>query len=200
MSEVRKWLGYDAEGRAWMPKVIETGYGFADGVASDWDLWRQLLPNAPAAASTVALERALSLVRGRPFLNLKAPCGAWIGAAQAEMIAQIVDAAWELGLRRLESGQWLDADAAAATGARCAPEAEYLHQLRIVAAYATGNLERTQEAIDRLTVWLDHIDDVMQDDTAHLVGHIDRRAPKDRLVDAFIRAARASDDEPRQVG
>ncbi len=189
MTRARRMLGRAADGTDYLPRHTgPDGYRLDPAVTTDWQQWLDLLPDGPTGASTTDLEAALRLIRGRPFSGIKRRYYAWAERRMQEMIAAIVDAAWELGRRRLLEGHWQAATTAAAVGLDVEPGMERLARIQILAAHAAGNPDATQAAIDRLLDVVDELGGDLEDVTEQLIHDLSTTTTGRReLVDAYAR-------------
>ncbi len=97
-SKARSWLGESDSGEYFIPRhAAGEGYRLSADVRTDWELWCEQVGDGALTASTVQLEAALSLVRGRPFDGVHPRRYTWAEPLVREMITQIVDASYELG-------------------------------------------------------------------------------------------------------
>jgi LysM repeat protein len=172
MSKLRRWLGDLTPGQPFLPRYSKKGgYRFHVVVATDWHQFQELLPHA-SGAPTDNLEQALTLVRGRPFADAKPRYYAFAEETMQEMIAAIVDAAYELGRRRLHEGAWQQATTAATHGLTVEPGMERLWRIRILAAHASGNTTATTDAIDRMHAITDKLGGDLEDATEQLLADL----------------------------
>ena len=186
--EVRKWLDTDPDGRHYLPQFRRgSSYELHPAVRTDWDDWCEFVGDDIAGASTMALESALRLVRGRPFEGVKTGTCAWAQPIITEMLAQIEDVADELGRRMLAAGRWAEAEQAASIGLLCEPISERLYRIQIRSAYASGNIEHAREAIARMLTLFDHLEvDIDDEETALLVRQIQDGASRDAVLDPAL--------------
>ncbi|MEU0110663.1 bacterial transcriptional activator domain-containing protein [Streptomyces sp. NPDC006251] len=123
-SHLRKWIGAE-----YFPDASpDGGYAFTEAVSSDWSLFQahlQTARNASAAEGEAALERALELVRGRPFAGTSPGGFKWAERLAHDMSRAIIDAAYDLVHRRLEAGDVDGALWAAGQGLLATPPTEY---------------------------------------------------------------------------
>ncbi|WP_043687581.1 LysM peptidoglycan-binding domain-containing protein [Streptomyces xylophagus] len=154
MQGLRSSLGNDPDGNPYVPrrKAGDDPYRLSPGVRCDWTRFLQLaeraLPRGPSGLPD--LERALALVRGRPFGGRPLP---WAEPYQQEMITRIVDVAHTIATYRTPTGPHHDLNAArqaVATGLDTDETAELLYRdwLRIEAA--AGNRQGLHTAITRV--------------------------------------------------
>ncbi|MFF1917055.1 LysM peptidoglycan-binding domain-containing protein [Streptomyces sp. NPDC058239] len=151
---LRRALGNDAAGNAYVPRRRggDDPYLLAPAVRCDWTRFLQLAERAipQAAAGLPDLEKALSLVRGRPFGTRPQP---WAEPYQQEMTTRITDVAHTVATYRTPAGQHHDlstARQAIMTGLEVDESAELLYRdwMRIEAA--AGNRSGLHMAISRV--------------------------------------------------
>lgn len=154
MQGLRSSLGNDSAGNPYVPrrKAGDDPYRLSPGVRCDWTRFLQLVERAlPLGPSGLPdLERALALVRGRPFGGRPLP---WAEPYQQEMVTRIVDVAHTVATYRTPPGPHHDLSAArqaVATGLDVDETAELLYRgwLRIEAA--AGNRQGLHTAIARV--------------------------------------------------
>lgn len=187
-SKLRRWLGKNAAGDEFLSRNPSAGYGFREEVTSDIAQWEQLLDAGPFKASTEALEDALKLVRGRPFAGVGPRKYAWAERLMQDMISAIVDAACELGRRRLMEGRWQAAEAALAIGTEVDESQERVWRLRILAAHEAGNTAEEEQAVDRLMFLADAGGWDLEDETTQLLDEL--KNPAARLARFITEGAR----------
>lgn len=170
-SKLRRWVGTTPEGEDYLPRhQAGEGYAFRPEVTSDAHQWAGLLGGDPLTASTENLEEALGLVRGRPFHTAKRRRRyAWAEPFEQQLIAEIVDAAYELGRRRLMEGRWRAAEQAVVTGLAIEPAHESLWRLRILAAHESRDTDSVDEAIDRLMAITEELECDLEPETENLL-------------------------------
>ncbi|MEV7442895.1 LysM peptidoglycan-binding domain-containing protein [Streptomyces sp. NPDC091204] len=156
ISRTRSWLGKDADGEAFFPRVHDTGdsrYRLAQAVTCDWRKFQHLARIGLARhdeEGDLALSRALALVRGRPFAAIDPQRYAWAEPVIQEMISAIADVAYELSTRRREAGDNPGALWSARQGLLAAEENELLHRQVFLAHHAAGDLGALREAAAHL--------------------------------------------------
>ncbi|MEU5436423.1 LysM peptidoglycan-binding domain-containing protein [Streptomyces sp. NPDC020719] len=143
LGDLRRTLGDDAEGNPYVPRRTsrDDPYRLSPQVRCDWIRFQQLAERALAVgpAAVEELERALSLVRGRPFGASALP---WAEPQQQEMITRIVDVAHTVAVWRMEPGPHHDlntARQAIATGLDVDESAELLYRDWMRIEDAAGN-------------------------------------------------------------
>lgn len=181
-SKLRKWLGENAAGEPYLPRH---SYTYADEVDYDWTQFNQLVGANPATASTQHLERALALVRGRPYDGVHPRRYSWAEPLRQEMISAVVDAAYELAHRRLMDGRWRAAEEAVVTGLSLEPGIERLWRLRILAAHEARNRRSEQEAIDRMLIITDELGGDLEPETEQLLAALKDGKGLDELKEAL---------------
>lgn len=156
ISRTRSWLGTNADGKAHLPRVQDTGdsrYRLGPAVTCDWTRFQHLARTGLARHDEdgdLALRRALALVRGRPFTGIDAQRYAWAEPFIQEMVSAIVDVAYELSSRRREADDTPGALWAAKRGLLAAEESELLHRQIFLAHHAAGDIDALREAATRL--------------------------------------------------
>jgi len=181
VSVLRRLLGTAPDGQDYLPRhTAGSGYYLLDPITTDWQQWCNLLPTGADGAPTEHLDQALHLVRGRPFADVKPRTYAWGETVMQEMIASIVDAAHELGRRRLLEGRWRDATHAAVTGLSVEPGMERLWRIRILAERAAGNTTAADDAVNRLLLITDELGGDLEDATEQLLADLAAQPTLDR--------------------
>ncbi|MFF4449962.1 LysM peptidoglycan-binding domain-containing protein [Streptomyces sp. NPDC001502] len=156
ISRTRSWLGKDTDGKAHLPRVQDTGdnrYRLGPAVTSDWAAFQGYARTGLAhhdEDGDLALRRALTLVRGRPFAAIDPQRYAWAEPAIQEMVSAVADIAYELSTRRREAGDPPGALWAAHQGLLAAEENELLHRQVFLAHHAAGDFAALREAAARL--------------------------------------------------
>lgn len=181
-TRLRNWLGLSDDGVEFFPRHQgpETGYVLHD-VRTDVAQWDDLVQRRPLAASTESLTAALALVRGRPFTGQRIRYYAWADPIKQRLIAEIVDASYEVGRRRYMAGDYRGCEHALAVGLDIDPGQERLHRLRILACHDARDLPGRQEAVDRLLVIADELDCELEPATEDFLADLSDPA---RLDDA----------------
>ncbi|MEV6734823.1 LysM peptidoglycan-binding domain-containing protein [Streptomyces sp. NPDC051364] len=156
ISRTRSWLGKNADGDAYFPRVQDTGdsrYRLAQAVTCDWRNFQDLARIGLARHDEdgeLALRRALALVRGRPFAAIDPQRYAWAEPVVQEMVSAIADVAYELSTRRREAADYVGALWAAHQGLLAAEENELLHRQVFLAHHGAGDVDALREAAARL--------------------------------------------------
>ncbi|MFE5713462.1 LysM peptidoglycan-binding domain-containing protein, partial [Streptomyces sp. NPDC056501] len=156
ISRTRSWLGKDADGEAYFPRVQDTGdsrYRLAQAVTCDWKTFQNLARTGLARHDEdgeLALRRALALVRGRPFAAIDPQRYAWAEPTVQEMVSAIADVAYELSTRCREASDYAGGLWAAHQGLLAAEENELLHRQVFLAHHGAGDVGGLREAAARL--------------------------------------------------
>ncbi|MEU9014636.1 hypothetical protein AB0D12_33745 [Streptomyces sp. NPDC048479] len=154
MQGLRRSLGSDPAGNPYVPRRRsgEDPYRLSLGVRCDWTRFLQLveraLPLGPAGLTD--LEKALTLVRGRPFGGTPLP---WAEPYRQEMITRIIDVAHTVATYRTPAGPHHDLSAArqaVATGLDVDDTAELLYRDWLRIEHAAGNRQGLHTAITRV--------------------------------------------------
>ncbi|MEU2740638.1 bacterial transcriptional activator domain-containing protein, partial [Streptomyces sp. NPDC007095] len=173
---LRRSLGSDPAGNPYVPrrKSGEDPYRLSPGVRCDWTRFLQLaeraLPLGPAGLPD--LEKALTLVRGRPFGGKPLP---WAEPYQQEMITRIIDVTHTVATYRTPAGPHHDlsmARQAVATGLDVDDTAELLYRdwMRIEAA--AGNRQGLHTAITRVQQINRALDCSLEIETEQLINDL----------------------------
>ncbi|MGW3026251.1 LysM peptidoglycan-binding domain-containing protein [Streptomyces sp. NPDC001221] len=154
MQGLRSCLGSDPAGNLYVPrrKTGSDPYRLAAGVRCDWTRFLQLVEHAlPLGPSGLAdLEKALTLVRGRPFGGRPLP---WAEPHQQEMTTRIIDIAHTVATYRTPQGPHHDLTAArhaVTTGLDADDTAELLYRDWMRIEHTAGNRSGLHTAITRV--------------------------------------------------
>ncbi|MEU0947550.1 hypothetical protein ABZ379_33355 [Streptomyces canus] len=176
MQGLRRSLGNDPAGDPYVPrrKTGESPYRLSTGVRCDWTRFLQLveraLPLGPAGLTD--LERALTLVRGRPFGGKALP---WAEPYQQEMITRIIDVAHTVATYRTPAGPHHDLSAARqaiATGLDVDDTAELLYRDWCRIEAAAGNRQGLHTAITRVQQINRALDCSLETETEQLIREL----------------------------
>ncbi|MEU0820632.1 LysM peptidoglycan-binding domain-containing protein [Streptomyces mirabilis] len=173
---LRRSLGSDPDGNPYVPRRSsgDDPYQLSLSVRCDWTRFLQLveraLPLGPAGLPD--LERALALVRGRPFGGRPLP---WAEPYQQEMITRIIDVTHTVATHRTPAGPHHDLSAArqaVATGLDVDDTAELLYRdwMRIEAA--AGNRQGLHAAITRVQQVNRALDCSLEIETEQLINDL----------------------------
>ncbi|MET7888433.1 hypothetical protein [Streptomyces avermitilis] len=173
---LRRSLGSDPAGSPYVPrrKSGEDPYRLSPGVRCDWDRFLQLVERAlPLGPSGLPdLERALTLVRGRPFGGKPLP---WAQPYQQEMITRIIDVAHTVATYRTPAGPHHDLSAArqaVATGLDVDDTAELLYRAWFRIEAAAGNRQGLHTAITRVQQVNRALDCSLETETEQLINEL----------------------------
>ncbi|MEU5298960.1 LysM peptidoglycan-binding domain-containing protein [Streptomyces umbrinus] len=151
---LRRSLGNDPNGDPYVPRRSsgEDPYRLSPGVRCDWSRFLQIVERAVplGPVGLTDLERALTLVRGRPFGGKPLP---WAEPYQQEMITRIIDVAHTVATYRTPAGPHRDLNAArqaVATGLDVDDTAELLYRDWCRIEAAAGNRQGLHTAITRV--------------------------------------------------
>ncbi|MFE2697754.1 hypothetical protein [Streptomyces mirabilis] len=173
---LRRSLGSDPAGNPYVPRRSsgDDPYRLSPSVRCDWTRFLQLaeraLPLGPAGLPD--LERALALVRGRPFGGRPLP---WAEPYQQEMITRIIDVTHTVATYRTPAGPHHDLSAArqaVATGLDADDTAELLYRdwMRIEAA--AGNRQGLHTAVTRVQQVNRALDCSLEIETEQLINDL----------------------------
>ncbi|MGA5810165.1 hypothetical protein ACPC39_28950 [Streptomyces cellulosae] len=176
MQGLRSSLGSDSSGNLYVPrrKAGEDPYRLAPTVRCDWSRFLQLVERAlPLGPSGLTdLEKALALVRGRPFGGRPLP---WAEPYAQEMITRIIDVAHTVATYRIPTGPHHDLNAArhaVATGLDVDPTAELLYRDWMRLEAARGNRSGLHTAITRVQQINRDLDCSLEMETSQLINEL----------------------------
>ncbi|MEU6284939.1 hypothetical protein [Streptomyces sp. NPDC047028] len=173
---LRRSLGNDPAGNPYVPrrKSGTDSYQLAPAVRCDWTHFLQLvehaLPQGPSGLTH--LEKALTLVRGRPFGGKALP---WAEPYQQEMVTRIIDVAHTVATYRTPAGPHHDLSAARqaiATGLDVDDTAELLYRDWLRIEYAAGNRQGLHMAISRVQQVNHALDCSLEMETTQLINEL----------------------------
>ncbi|MET9913859.1 hypothetical protein ABZZ74_45230 [Streptomyces sp. NPDC006476] len=173
---LRSALGNDPSGNPYVPRrrTGDDPYRLSPAVRCDWTRFLQLaeraLPQGPAGLPD--LEKALGLVRGRPFGARPLP---WAGPFQQEMITRIVDVAHTVATHRTRPGPHHDLTAARqaiSTGLEADNSAELLYRDWMRIEHAAGNRSGLHTAITQVQQVNRSLDCDLEVETEQLISDL----------------------------
>ncbi|MET8810090.1 hypothetical protein [Streptomyces sp. NPDC004546] len=176
MQGLRSSLGSDIAGNPYVPrrKTGDDPYRLAPTVRCDWSRFLQLaehaLPRGPAGLTD--LEKALSLVRGKPFGGRPLP---WAEPHAQEMTTRITDVAHTIATHRIPAGPHHDLTAArhaVTTGLDADPTAELLYRDWLRIEHTAGNRQGLHTAITRLQHINRELDCSLETETTQLITEL----------------------------
>ncbi|MFG3517550.1 hypothetical protein [Streptomyces bobili] len=176
MQGLRSSLGSDPSGNVYVPrrKSGEDPYRLTASVRCDWTRFLQLveraLPQGPSGLPD--LEKALTLVRGKPFGGRPLP---WAEPYQQEMITRIVDVAHTVATYRIPAGPHHDLNAArraVSTGLDVDDTAELLYRAWMRLEAARGNRSGLHTAITRVQQVNRALDCSLEMETTQLIDEL----------------------------
>lgn len=176
MQGLRRSLGNDPEGNPYVPRrrTGDDPYRLSPAVRCDWTRFLQFveraLPSGPAGLPD--LEKALSLVRGRPFGSAPLP---WAVPYQQEMTTRIVDVAHTVATYRTQPGPHQDLSAARqalVTGLDVDHTAELLYRDFCRLEHTAGNRQGLHTAITRIQQVNRELDCSMEAETEQLIKEL----------------------------
>ncbi|MCG8971423.1 LysM peptidoglycan-binding domain-containing protein [Streptomyces sp. CL12-4] len=176
MQGLRRSLGNDPDGNPYVPrrKTGQDPYRLSPAMRCDWTRFLQLveraLPTGPAGLPD--LEKALSLVRGKPFGGTPLP---WAEPYQQEMTTRIVDVAHTVATYRTTPGPQHDLNAArqaVATGLDVDNTAELLYRDWCRLEHTAGNRQGLHTAITRIQQVNRELDCSLETETEQLIKEL----------------------------
>ncbi|MBW8800062.1 MAG: LysM peptidoglycan-binding domain-containing protein [Streptomyces sp.] len=184
MQGLRRSLGSDSAGSPYVPRRSsgEDPYRLAPGVRCDWSRFLQLVERAlPLGPSGLTdLEKALALVRGRPFGGKPLP---WAEPYLQDMVTRIIDVAHTVATYRTPAGPHHDLSAARqaiATGIEVDDTAELLYRDWLRIEHAAGNRQGLHMAISRVQQVNRALDCSLEIETSQLIHELLRTRPHAR--------------------
>lgn len=150
ISNLRKTLGADPDGRRYLPEVeARGGYRLHEVVTSDWQQATRLIGRGVNNAAPENLARILTMVRGRPLEGAED----WVGTdtLRPDIISTLVDVAHELADFALDRNDLRLARWATAQGLLAAPDSETLLTDRLRTEDQAGNRTDVQRLAGRIS-------------------------------------------------
>ncbi|WP_432198858.1 LysM peptidoglycan-binding domain-containing protein [Streptomyces sp. bgisy027] len=173
---LRRSLGNDPSGNPYVPRRTsgEDPYLLSPTVRCDWTRFLQLVEHALPMGPTGLpdLEKALGLVRGKPFGGKPLP---WAEPYQQEMTTRIIDVVHSVATYRTPSGPHHDLSAArqaVATGLDVDPTAELLYRDWLRIEHAAGNRQGLHTAITRVQQVNQTLDCSLETETEALIHEL----------------------------
>ncbi|MGW3651720.1 LysM peptidoglycan-binding domain-containing protein [Streptomyces sp. NPDC000878] len=185
---LRRCLGNDPAGNPYVPRRSsgDTPYRLSPTVRCDWTRFLQLaeraLPLGPAGLTD--LEKALALVRGRPFGDKPLP---WAEPFRQEMITRIIDIAHTIAAHRTPAGPDHDLSAARraiSTGLDVDDTAELLYRDWMRIEHTAGNRQGVHTAIARVQQINQALDCDLETSTEHLINELLQPTPPPHVENA----------------
>ncbi|MFE6942225.1 hypothetical protein [Streptomyces chartreusis] len=173
---LRRCLGNDAVGNPYVPRRTsgEDPYRLSPTVRCDWTRFLQLVENALPMGPTGLpdLEKALGLVRGKPFGGKPLP---WALPLQQEMITRIIDVAHTVATHCTATGRHHNLTAARqaiATGLEVDDTAELLYRDWLRIEHSAGNRRGLHTAITRVQQVNRALDCSLETETFQLINKL----------------------------
>lgn len=152
VSRLRRWLGADDNGRAYLPEGYDGSLRLADVVSSDWERLELLVAGGVSTAPLANLVSAMDLVRGAPLADAAPGQWHWAEEWRIDMIQMIRDIGVEVARRAMENSDFELASRALARATVVCPEDEVLLVARIKLADELddrGEVERLVYVLSR---------------------------------------------------
>lgn len=169
LSRLRKWLGRDDEGKAYLPEAHTGRVTLSTEVMSDWHQVQLYTFTGVNRSSTPSLISALELVRGAPLADAAPTQWQWAEVMRTDALSCIRDIGVELTARALADGdidlaRWAAGRALVAVG-----DDEQLLCARIRTEMRAGNHREVPRLAMRLTRQARSLNVDLHDDTITLV-------------------------------
>ncbi|EGE97952.1 bacterial transcriptional activator domain-containing protein, partial [Cutibacterium acnes] len=178
-THLRRWLGADGNGVAYMPPATH-GYRLDERVVTDVDLIDAALAGRGInTADTTTLVAILKLSRGRIFAGIPDSDLRQFRASTYHIEARIVDAALQVTDRALEAGDLDLARWALTQGLLASPDHEDLVAGCVRTEYQAGNMDKVAELVDHLSATARRLGVGLNEDTTRIIDtvtHLGRKA------------------------
>ena len=178
-THLRRWLGADGNGVAYMPPATH-GYRLDKRVVTDVDLIDAALAGRGInTADTTTLVAILKLSRGRIFAGIPDSDLRQFRASTYHIEARIVDAALQVTDRALEAGDLDLARWALTQGLLASPDHEDLVAGCVRTEYQAGNMDKVAELVDHLSATARRLGVDLNEDTTRIIDtvtHLGRKA------------------------
>jgi len=178
-THLRRWLGADGNGVAYMPLATH-GYRLDERVVTDVDLIDAALAGRGInTADTTTLVAILKLSRGRIFAGIPDSDLRQFRASTYHIEARIVDAALQVTDRALEAGDLDLARWALTQGLLASPDHEDLVAGCVRTEYQAGNMDKVAELVDHLSATARRLGVDLNEDTTRIIDtvtHLGRKA------------------------
>ncbi|EGE92932.1 bacterial transcriptional activator domain-containing protein, partial [Cutibacterium acnes] len=178
-THLRRWLGADGNGVAYMPPATH-GYRLDERVVTDVDLIDAALAGRGInTADTTTLVAILKLSRGRIFAGIPDSDLRQFRASTYHIEARIVDAALQVTDRALEAGDLDLARWALTQGLLASPDHEDLVAGCVRTEYQAGNMDKVAELVDHLSATARRLGVDLNEDTTRIIDtvtHLGRKA------------------------
>jgi hypothetical protein len=182
MQGLRSCLGHDTSGNPYVPrrKAAEDPYRLAPTVRCDWTRFLHIVERALPKGTTGLpdLEKALALVRGKPFGG-RPP--AWAEPHAQEMTTRIIDVAHTIATYRIPAGPHHDLSAArraVATGLDVDDTAELLYRAWMRTEHAAANRQGLHTVITRVQQVNRALDCSLEPETEALIHQLLNTRPQ----------------------
>jgi nucleoid-associated protein YgaU len=166
----RTLLGKGDNGMDYLPRRNYTD--LSPEVVTTWDLFHNLVGDDPFTASTDNLERAMRLVRGRPYEGGKAAWYGWSEHSARRMYDLIADTACALADRRYSAGQWRAAVDAAVVGWSIEPVQQWLWRVHIQGLRALGDIDEARRIAIERNAFSEELEFELEPETARIFDEL----------------------------
>jgi nucleoid-associated protein YgaU len=166
----RTLLGKGDNGMDYLPRRNYTD--LSPEVVTTWGLFHNLVGDDPFTASTDNLERAMNLVRGRPYEGGKAAWYGWSEHSARRMYDLIADTACALADRRYSAGQWRAAIDAAVVGWSIEPVQQWLWRMHIQGLRALGDIDEARRVAIERNAFSEELEFELEPETARIFDEL----------------------------
>ncbi|AXE37285.1 LysM peptidoglycan-binding domain-containing protein [Acidipropionibacterium virtanenii] len=150
-SRLRRWLGRDDAGKAYLPDAYDGEIRMSDAVGTDWEKAQVMLVGGIRRTSDPSLRAVLDLVRGAPMADAAPGQWHWAEEWRTEMVQTIRDVGVELARRSRASGDLRTARFALDRALVCCPEDEELMCEKIRVAHLADDSSEVERLVYVLT-------------------------------------------------
>jgi nucleoid-associated protein YgaU len=166
----RTLLGKGPDGMDYLPRRNYTD--MSPEIVTTWELFHSLVGDDPFSAPTDTLERALSLVRGRPYEGGKPAWYGWSERTARQMYDLIADSACALADRRFNDGQWRAAVDAAVLGWSIEPVQQWLWRVHIQGLRALGDVDEARRIAQERNAFSEELEFELEPETEALFDEL----------------------------
>lgn len=147
VSRLRRWLGRDDAGEAYLPEGYDGSLRLSESVTTDWERLELLIAGGVRRTSLDSLVAALDLVRGAPLADAAPGQWHWAEEWRVEMVQTIRDIGVEVARRAMEDGDSALAERALARAGAACPDDEVLLVERIRLADVLGDRAEVERLV-----------------------------------------------------
>lgn len=181
-SRLRRWLGRDDAGKAYLPDAYDGEIRMSDAVGTDWEKAQVMLVGGVNRTPDRSLRAVLDLVRGAPLADAAPGQWHWAEEWRTEMVQTIRDVGVELARRARASGDLRTARFALDRALVCCPEDEELMCEKIRIAHLAGDHSEVERLVFVLTRLARRLGVDLAEETVVLLQEVMEGRPRARVV------------------